>query len=82
MPTNGFHLFFPNRLNLVFLSPMRQATTKKKSARAKKYIYCSSYSSKTTELNFSASIFLMSSIIGFSPNSVLHMPRSRPMRFP
>ena len=36
---------------------------------AKKYIYCSSYSSKTMELNSSWSSLLISETIGFRPNS-------------
>ena len=58
-----------NRCRWAFVSGTSSSRIRKKSAMAKKYIYCSSKSSKTTELNCSLSSFRRSSIIGFSPNS-------------
>ena len=49
----------------------KMSMMKKKNAMARKYINCSSNSSNTTELYFSSSIFRISSIIGFRPNSLL-----------
>ena len=58
-----------NNLLLGRRSPISISRTKNSSAAAKKYIYCSSYSSKTTELNRSSSSLRISSRMGLSPNS-------------
>ena len=56
---------------LIFLSPSSISTTKSSRAIAKKYIYCSSYSSNTMLLNRSSSSLRMSSSMGLRPNSSL-----------
>ena len=53
------------------LLPISISITSSTRATAKKYIYCSSYSSNTTELKVSASRRLRSLMIGFRPNSSL-----------
>ena len=64
------YIYLLNKCLLDFLSPTNISSTKKNNAIPRKYINCSSYSSKTMELYFSSSILRMSSIIGFSPNSL------------
>ena len=56
-----------------------EIATKKSRAIARKYIYNSSYSSKTTELYSSSSILSISSIIGLRPNSLFPARTYRPL---